>query len=276
MQNLIRFLIKHHFFILFIFIEAFALFLLINNNNYQQTKFVDFTRAFSGAFYNQVDKIDDYLTLKKKNQRLIEENTRLRNLIAKQLEINPDTFKLKVDTTYNQQYEYIPAEIIKNSVNKQHNYLTLNRGELDNIKPGMGVVTSNGVIGVVRGVSDHFSTAMSLLNTELRVSSKLKESEFFGPLSWTGSDYRYAHLREIPLHADVEKGDTVVTSGYSSIFPEGISVGYVEDYEEKGGRFYEMKVQLSVDFKRVSDVYIIRNLRKKERKKLENQANYND
>lgn len=276
MQNLIRFLIKHHFFILFIFVEAFALFLLINNNNYQQTKFVDFTRAFSGAFYNQVDKIDDYLTLKKKNQRLIEENTRLRNLIAKQLEINPDTFKLKVDTTYNQQYEYIPAEIIKNSVNKQHNYLTLNRGKLDSIKPGMGVVTSNGVIGVVRGVSDHFSTAMSLLNTELRVSSKLKESEFFGPLSWTGADYRFAHLREIPLHADVEKGDTVVTSGYSNIFPEGISVGYVENYEEKGGRFYEMKVQLSVDFKRVSDVYIIRNLRKKERKKLENQANYND
>jgi rod shape-determining protein MreC len=273
MQNLIRFLIKHHFFILFIFIEAFAIFLLINNNNYQQTKFVDFTRAFSGTFYKQVDKIDDYLTLKKKNQRLIKENTRLRNLIEKQLEINPDTFKTKIDTVFNQQYEYISAEIIKNSVNKQHNYLTLNRGEKDSIKPGMGVVTRDGVIGVVRGVSHHFSTVMSLLNKELRISSKLKESEFFGPLSWTGEDYRFAYLREIPLHADVEKGDTVVTSGYSNIFPEGISVGYVEEYDEKGGRFYEMKVRLSVDFKRVSEVYIIRNLRKREREKLENQVN---
>ncbi len=276
MQNLIRFLIKHHFFILFIFIEAFAIFLLINNNNYQQTRFVDFTRALSGTFHSQVNKLDDYLTLKEKNQRLIKENTRLRNLIEKQMEINPDSFKTKVDTNYDQQYQYISAEIIKNSVNKQHNYLTLDRGELDSIKPGMGVITRDGVIGVVRGTSNHFSTVMSLLNMELRISSKLKESEFFGPLSWTGTDYRFAHLREIPLHADVEKGDTVVTSGYSSIFPEGILVGYVEEFEEKGGRFYEMKVRLSVDFKRVSEVYIIRNLGKKERKKLENQVSKND
>ena len=276
MQNLIRFLIKNHFIILFIFIEAFAIFLLINNNNYQQTKFVDFTRSVSGTFYQKIDKFNEYLSLKEKNEKLKKENTRLRNLIQKNLEIDRDSFKMYVDTNYNQQYEFISAKIINNSVNKQHNYITLNRGELNEIKPGMGVITRDGVIGVIRGVSNHFSTAISLLNKELRVSSKLKGSEFFGPLSWNGMNYKYAYLREIPLHAEVARNDTVVTSGYSSIFPEGITIGYVADFEEKGGRFYEIKIRFSVDFKKVSEVYIIRNLRKQEQKKLENQLSYDD
>ncbi|MGM0496318.1 MAG: rod shape-determining protein MreC [Bacteroidota bacterium] len=276
MQNLIRFLIKNHFFIFFIFIEAFAIFLLINNNNYQQTKFVDFTRSVSGSFYQEVEKLNEYLTLKEKNIRLKEENAKLRNYIQKNLEVDIDSFKTKIDSNYNQQYESISAKIINNSVNKQHNYITLNRGELDEVKPGMGVITSDGIIGVIRGVSDHFSTAISLLNKEIKISSKMKESEFFGPLGWNGQDYKFAYLREIPLHADVAKNDTIVTSGYSSIFPEGIPIGYVEAFEEKGGRFYEIKVRLSVDFKQISEVYIIRNLRKQEQKELENQVKYDD
>jgi len=276
MQNLIRFLIKNHFIILFIFIEAFAIFLLINNNNYQQTKFVNFTRSVSGVFYKKVDKFNDYLTLKEKNEKLKTENTRLRNLIQKNLEIDRDSFKTHIDTNYNQQYEFISAKIINNSINKQHNYITLNKGKVDGIKPEMGVITRNGIIGVIRGVSDHFSTAISLLNPELKISSKLKKSEFFGPLGWDGKNYKFAYLREIPLHAEVTKNDTIVTSGYSSIFPEGIPIGYVEDFEEKGARFYEIKARLSVDFKQISEVYIIRNLRKQEQENLENQVKYDD
>ena len=276
MHNLIRFLIKNHFIILFIFIEAFAIFLLINNNNYQQTKFVNFTRSVSGGFYQKIEEFNEYLTLKEKNERLKKENTRLRNLIQKNLEVDRDSFKTQVDTNYKQQYEIISAKIINNSVNKQHNYITLNRGKSDGIKPEMGVITRNGIIGVIRGVSEHFSTAISLLNPELKISSKMKESEFFGPLGWDGQNYKFAYLREIPLHAEISKNDTIVTSGYSSIFPEGIPVGYVEDFEEKGGRFYEIKARLSVDFKQISEVYIIRNLRKQEKEKLENQVKYDD
>src|SRR6056297_822727 len=131
MQNLIRFLIENHFIILFIFIETLAIFLLINNNNYQQTKFVNFTRSVSGVFYKKVDKFNDYLTLKEKNEKLKTENTRLRNLIQKNLEIDTDSFKTHIDTNYIQQYEFISAKIINNSINKQHNYITLNKGKVD-------------------------------------------------------------------------------------------------------------------------------------------------
>lgn len=276
MQNLIRFLIKYHFLILFIFIEGIAIVLLLNNNNYQQTKFVDFTRAVSGSFHQQMIKINDYLVLRKKNEKLVEENTRLRNLLEKQLDTRDNRYQSFTDSTATQQYEFINAKIINNSVNKQHNYITLNRGKADGIRSEMGVISRDGVIGVVRGVSEHYSTVISLLNSELRISSKLKKSGYFGPLSWDGRNYRYAYLREIPLNAQLHKGDSIVTSGYSTIFPENILVGYIDEFEEKGGSFYEITVELSVDFKAISEVYIIRNLQKKEQKELENNRLKND
>src|SRR6056297_3456058 len=270
MQNLLRFLLKYHFTLLFILLEGLAILLLLQNNNYQNTRFVEFARNIKGMFYEQSMKMEQYLRLRDKNQQLVRENERLRNYIATNLQGEKDTFRHKIDTIFQQQYSYLSARVINNSVNKQHNYITLDKGEEDGVAPDMGVISSRGVVGVIRGVSDHFSTAISLLNSELHVSAKLSGSGYYGPLSWAGRDYRYAKLGDIPLHATLSHGDTVVTSGYSAIFPEGIFVGFVEDYQEKGGRFYNVDVELSTDFKRLSHVYVVKNLLKKEQDQLEN------
>ena len=271
MQSLLRFLLRYHFTLLFILLETLAIVLLIQNNNYQNTSFVRFTRNIKGKFYDQTVKVEQYLNLREKNKTLKEENVYLRNFIAKNMDAEVDTFKKKIDTSYNQQYYYIRATVLNNSINKQHNYLTLNKGSATGVKPEMGVISSNGIVGVVRGVSEHFCSVISLLNSELSVSAKLKNSGYYGSFNWTGRDYRYGKLQDIPLHVQVSEGDSVITSGYSAIFPEGILVGFVEDYQEKGGRFLELTVELSTDFKKLNNVYIVRNLLKEEQKQLENE-----
>ena len=276
MQNLLRFLLRYHFTLLFILLEGLAILLLLQNNNYQNTRFVEFARNVKGMFYEQSMKMEQYLRLRDKNQQLVRENEQLRNYIATNLQAEEDTFRRKIDTTFEQQYSYLSARVINNSVNKQHNYITLDKGEEDGVAPDMGVISSRGVVGVIRGVSDHFSTAISLLNSELRVSAKLSGSGYYGPLNWAGRDYRYAKLGDIPLHATLSPGDTVITSGYSAIFPEGILVGFVEDYQEKGGRFYDVNVELSTDFKRLNQVYVVKNLLKEEQDQLENNIRADD
>ena len=260
-----------NFTLLFILLETLAIVLLIQNNNYQNTSFVRFTRNIKGKFYDQTVKVEQYLNLREKNKTLKEENVYLRNFIAKNMDAEVDTFKKKIDTSYNQQYYYIWATVLNNSINKQHNYLTLNKGSAAGVKPEMGVISSNGIVGVVREVSEHFCSVISLLNSELSVSAKLKNSGYYGSFNWTGRDYRYGKLQDIPLHVQVSEGDSVITSGYSAIFPEGILVGFVEDYQEKGGRFLELTVELSTDFKKLNNVYIVRNLLKEEQKQLENE-----
>ena len=249
---------------------------MLFRSNYQNTRFVEFARNVKGMFYEQSMKMEQYLRLRDKNQQLVRENEQLRNYIATNLQAEEDTFRRKIDTTFEQQYSYLSARVINNSVNKQHNYITLDKGEEDGVAPDMGVISSRGVVGVIRGVSDHFSTAISLLNSELRVSAKLSGSGYYGPLNWAGRDYRYAKLGDIPLHATLSPGDTVITSGYSAIFPEGILVGFVEDYQEKGGRFYDVNVELSTDFKRLNQVYVVKNLLKEEQDQLENNIRADD
>ncbi|MFO8235519.1 MAG: rod shape-determining protein MreC [Bacteroidales bacterium] len=272
MQNLIRFLLRYYFVILFIAIETLSISLLINNNNYQNSKFVGFTRSLSGTFYGKINNIRQYLKLKEENKRLAEENVRLKNYLSS-LEEPPGENKLLPenisDTVMEKQYHYNKARVINNSINKQHNYITLDKGSEDGIEPEMGVVADDGVVGIVHGVSDHFSTVISVLNNELKISAKHKNSGYFGSLTWNGEDYQYVRLQEIPLHTKLSNGDSIVTSGYSTIFPEDILIGFVDEWEEKGGSFYEINVRLSLDFKKLSHVYIIQNSFADEQKTIE-------
>jgi len=173
------------------------------------------------------------------------------------------------DTLHQQHYFYTSAKVINQTVNKQHNFLTLNKGSNVGIRPEMGVISADGVIGIVVNVSKKFSTVISLLNLDFRVSAKLAKNNYFGSLHWDGKDYRKVKLDEIPYHIDVNRGDTVITSGYSSIFPEGIVIGTVSNSEVKGGNFYEIEVDLSVDFKSLAFVDVISNLHREEQKVLE-------
>lgn len=247
--------------------------MLVNYNNYQKSEFLNSSNAISGGIYQKVSSVTDYLSLAKTNEELNRENVRLRNLLHSSYKLTTDSSFVFLDTIYKQQYIYRTAKIINNSVNKQLNYITLNKGRIHGIEREMAVVTDNGVVGVVKSVSDNFASVISVLNDRLRISAKLKGNNYHGSLIWDGVDYRKAMLKDIPFHVKIAKGDTIVTSGYSAIFPEGLQLGMVDEVmTSSGSNFQNIKVLLSNDFKSLSYVKVVGDLMKEERLKLEEEA----
>ncbi|HRW62229.1 MAG TPA: rod shape-determining protein MreC [Bacteroidales bacterium] len=276
MRNLINFLLRIHFLLLFVLIEVFSIILLVNNNNFHKASFVNFSRQVSGHFYTRIANFTKYLSLAEENELLVKENARLLNIIESSYKSDEIFFRTINDTILNQRYQYTSASVVNNSVNKKHNFLTIDKGTLQGVKPEMAVVSNGKIVGVVKGVSKNYATVISLLNLDLKVSAKIKKNGYFGSLSWTGNGFREANLTEIPLHAEVMPGDTVITSGYSSIYPEGILIGFISDYEEKGGSFYTITVDLATDFKQINHVQVIGNLMQSEKTELEKETTTND
>jgi len=272
MNSLLRFLEKYHFLILFLVLEGFSIWLLASNNYYQKASFGKISRELISIVDNHLSNMNQYLRLKQANIELVVENISLRNEIAQlknKLERNQAN---RTDSTSSGvRYTYSTARVINNSVNRQNNYITLNAGSIEGVAREMGVITKNGVVGVTASVSSNFSTVISLLNTDLKISAKHRRSGTFGSLYWNGIDYRTVILSEIPQHVNLIKGDTIVTSGYSSIFPPDIPIGTVDEFEMKGGSFYEVKVKLLTDFKQLDNVYIIKSHDAFERNLIENQ-----
>lgn len=270
MKNLLHFIVRFHFTILFIFFEIVCLLLVVSYNNYQKTAFLNSSNSISGSIYSKVSSVTDYLSLVKTNEELNRENARLKNLLAESFKETIDSSFIYNDSLFQQQYIYRTAKIINNSVNKQLNYITLNKGSLHGIEPEMAVVSVDGVVGVVKSVSNNYATVISLLNNRLKVSAKFKKNDYFGSLSWDGVDYRKAKLHDIPFHVKINVGDTIVTSNYSAVFPEGIVMGTVDEViPSSGGNFQEIKVLLSNDFRSLSYVKVVGDLLKKERVELE-------
>jgi rod shape-determining protein MreC len=271
MRNFFHFIIKYHFILLFLLLEIVSFYLVVNFNSYQRASWISSSSNLSGGVYRSFSDASQYLKLQQINEELANENTYLRSQLPSSYKDSKDYFSLVYDSLNKRQYTYRTAKVINNSVNKHFNYITLNKGLNNGIEKEMGVISSKGVVGIVKDVSGHYSSVISILNTRLLISGKLKESGFFGALGWDGKDYRYAWLNEIPIHAPVAVGDLVVTSGFSSIFPEGILIGSVETVEkEEGESFYRIKVKLSVDFKDLSYVELISNNMRDEQLKLEN------
>lgn len=270
MKNLLHFIVRFHFTILFVVIEIFCMLLLVSYNNYQKTEFLNSSNAVAGNLYEKVSSTTDYLALAETNEQLNRENTRLKNILADSYKMSVDSSVLYNDSIYQQQYIYRTAKIINNSVNKQLNYITLDKGSLNGIKPEMAVVTDKGVVGVIKSVSKNFSTAISLLNGRISVSAKIKKNDYFGSLTWDGKDYKTARLFEIPVHVPIQAGDTIVTSGFSSIFPEGMLLGTIQEVlPSSGGNFHEVIVTFTNDFKSLSYVKVVGDLMKAERTELE-------
>jgi len=239
--------------------------MVVNFNSYQRASWISSSSNLSGGVYRSFSDASQYLKLQKINEELANENTYLRSQLPSSYKDSKDYFSLVYDSLNKRQYTYRTAKVIN------FNYITLNKGLNNGIEKEMGVISSKGVVGIVKDVSGHYSSVISILNTRLLISGKLKESGFFGALGWDGKDYRYAWLNEIPIHAPVAVGDLVVTSGFSSIFPEGILIGSVETVDkEKGESFYRIKVKLSVDFKDLSYVELISNNMRDEQLNLEN------
>ena len=270
MRNLIRFLVKNSFVFLFLFLEFIAFTLLVQNNRYQSSKVLNSSNFLVGNLYTSVNNFKEYLGLKNINEELATHNATLQ---SKQIESFVKLYGNSVrinDTIYKQQYVYTNAKIVNNTVNKRNNYITINKGELNGIESGMGVISANGSVGIVKNVSDNFSSIISILHKDAKISGKIKRSGYYGSVIWDGTDYRKGNLFDIPNHVKVEIGDTVVTSGYSSIFPENIPIGIVSGFDlPEGSNFYEIEIDFSVDYKNISQVYIIKNLLKEEQKEIE-------
>ncbi|WP_299583831.1 rod shape-determining protein MreC [uncultured Sunxiuqinia sp.] len=275
MRSLLQFLARHYFVFLFLALEVVSLILIVNYNNFQRVKFLNSSNWVSASLFEASSNLTNYFQLRKINDELAAENAELQTKLQK-LEV-VEIFSRR-DTTLNRDttYRFIPARIINNSVNKQYNYVTMNKGRLDGIEQDMGIVGPHGVVGVVTNVTDHYSSGPSILNKRWRVSAKIKKNNYFGSLSWSGDNHEYAQLNEIPFHVELAAGDTIITSGYSSIFPEGIMLGVIDDFNhDSGANFYKIKIRLSTNFKTITHVQLVKNNFLEEQINLEDQ-NTND
>ncbi len=272
MRSLLNFLLRFKTLILFLVLEAVALVMISTSHYYHQTVFYGLSRNISGFVARRVERGTYYFRLRSVNEELVKENTMLRRRIEGLTSRPMDGFTEIRDTISGINYTYLNARVISNSVNKQKNFITLDRGSKHGVEVGMGVASPSGVVGVVVGVSPNFSIVMSLLNTDFKLSASIARNDYFGSLAWDGINYRYARLSEIPHHVTINEGDTIVTSGYSAIFPAGLMAGTLTGDQSRGGDFISLKVMLSVDFKRLTDVYVIGNLKREERESLEKEV----
>jgi rod shape-determining protein MreC len=269
MRNLLNFLARYNNLIIFLILEGIAFYLLSTRNSYHNSRLVNGVRGITHGIEEKINNTKSYLSLHEINENLAAENVALRNLLAKLTRKESSLFFSVDDSSHKQQYLHSSAEVIENSINKQKNFFTINKGESQGIKVNMAVISAYSVAGVIVGCSGNYSVAMSLLNPDFKLSARIKSNGYFGSLSWDGRDYRYAILSDIPQHVLVNVGDTIETTGYSAIFPEGVIVGTVSDYEKFGGDFYKITILLSTDFKKLHFVDVIGNMKKTEQLELE-------
>lgn len=273
MQQLIYFLTKFRYFLLFFLLEIIAIFFTIQHHSYHKSKFVNSANFLTGGIYNQVNSVQEFFNLKQENKILIEENIQLKNLLQKlNQNINNQVVNYNKTTIYNQKYTYVFAKVINNNYTKIDNYLTLNIGTNDSIFHDLGVINSKGVIGVIKNTSPKFATVLSILNSKSRINVRLKNSEHFGTMIWNGVDYTKVQIVDFPRQAQFKIGDTLITGGKSAIFPEGIPVGSIADFNFDNNQYNIINVKLFNDMSALGYVQIISNLEKQEQKELEIQS----
>lgn len=270
MRSLFLLLWRNNFTLLFLLLLSLSFYLIILNNNFQQVSVFNSTNKISASILEAVNYVKEYINLKENNASLARENAKLKSQLPDASYENGILHTVVADSSRFQQYSYITARVINNSINRRNNFITLDKGSLQGVKKDMGVISSFGVVGIVKDVSLHYCTVMSLLHKNTKISTKFKNSNYFGSLVWEGTDVKEATLLEIAKHVKFQVGDTLLTTVYSSIFPEGVMVGVVKDFELRpGDNFYHINVKLSTNFANLSHVYIVDNLLKKEQWELE-------
>ena len=268
MQRLFQLLLKYRAFIIFVLLEFLSGWLIIQNNQYQSAAFFNSSNALAGNIINATNYITEYLSLRKVNQELSQENAFLRNQLLRNPSVT--TGSTSIDSPLSVEFDYIPAKVINNSTRRFQNYLTLNKGSDDGVEAGMGVVGIHGIVGVVKSSSNHFATIISLLHGNMLVSSKIESSNTFCTTKWDGVDPLRANLLYVPRHIEVNIGDTVSTSGYNAVFPENILIGTISQVKlPEDATFYDIRIDLSTEFHRLSYVYVLQNNLKAEKVSLE-------
>lgn len=277
MRNLLNFLFRYNHCIVFVLLQGVSFLLLFSFNNYQHSRFFTSANAFVGKIYEATRAVTGYFDLQRQNEVLMERNIWLEQqllLADKRLkemeEANATSWPAETTTTMFQSYK---AGVIKNSLNRADNYITLNQGSLAGIKPDMGVIGPNGVVGIVYKTSPHYSLVISLLSSKSNLSCKIAGNEYFGFLQWEGGDSRYAYLKDLPRHAEFAIGDTIVTSGFSTVFPQGMMVGVIEEANDTNdGLSFLLKIKLATDFGKLRNVHVLAREGIEEQKLLEEKA----
>ncbi len=291
MRNLLIFLVRYQNFFLFIFLEIACFVLIFNYQYYHQSKALSAVQEIAGSYYSSTVEVRNYFHLKQINDSLKKANTRLLNRLAKNQAVKQqslpslkDTFKKSLptpdtalsDTFVNdpeQQYRYLWAKIIFNSVSKRNNYLTLNRGTNDGLVAPMGLITTKGVVGIIKNTSNNYAVGISILHNDFSLSCEIKENNQIGALNWNGKDPRILQLDDIPTHVTVKEGQHVVTSSYSRLFPQGLPVGRVVGYNKgSNANFYDIQVRLNQSLRSLQYVYVIKNRNLEEQVELEKAA----
>ncbi len=275
MRNLWFFIVKYYAFFLFLFLEGISISLIVKNNTYQNAAVLNSANSISGELYLTVSNFKEYLSLKTENDSLANENARLlTNQKKSSYSGLTDSVKYN-DTTLKKQYIYYPARIINNSTNRRNNYLTLNRGSRHGIKKNMGVICGSGVVGIVNNVSENFSTVISILHKDTKLSGQLDSTKDIGSIIWEGFSPQELTLLDVPSHVEIRKGEKITTTGFSSIFPEGILIGVVRDFKIKeGDNFYSIRVRMTTRLQNLQYVYIVKNVLADEQNNLESTLKY--
>ena len=263
MRNLLEFLSKYYHWLLFAVLEVISFVLLFQFNSYQGSVWFTSANAVVGKLYELESSVESFFSLTKVNKDLTLRNFYLERQVNQLSRLYYDLTK---DTTiaerneleFLSRYKLIPAKVVSNSVDRNDNLMTIDRGSKDGVEKDMGVACGNGVVGVVYLVSDHYSVVMPVLNYHSRISCAIRRRGYFGYLKWQGGDANIAYVEDVPRHAKFKRGDWVETSGYSSIFPPGVLVGkIIEVYNSRDGLSYRLKVQLTTDFGNLRDVCVI-------------------
>ena len=270
MQQIVNFIIKYKYFLFFLLLEIIAISFTIQNHSYHNSKFINSANFFTGGIYERINRFKEYGDLREHNQLLLKENTKLKNIIFQQnIDTSAQEFAVIDSTKYFQKYLYAPAQVIDNQYHKKYNYLTIDKGSNHGVSSDQGVINSKGVIGITQNISKNYTTILSILNENSKINVRLTNSLHFGTLQWNGKDYNILQLIDLPIQANIKKGDSLITGGKSIIFPEGIPVGVVEDFSVENNSYRFINIKLFNDMSAIGPVNVVTSLYKDEIKKLQ-------
>jgi rod shape-determining protein MreC len=260
MQRILLFIYQYRAFFTFLILEFISMALYIQNNSYTGARFFNSANRFTVTINNITNNVREFFALREVNRTLAEENRRLREQLQQYIQQRYYPADTAKDSARIRQYEFISAKVVNNSVGRFTNFITIDRGVQDGVAPDMAVISPEGVVGKVKVSGNHFSVVTSLLNVDVMISARLKRTGHFGTVQWDGSDPDYTLFKFLPRHVQPVRGDSIVTTGYSGIFPENLLIGTVADIElPQGAPFYTIRVRLAQDFRRLSYVTVIRN-----------------
>ncbi|MBR6775743.1 MAG: rod shape-determining protein MreC [Bacteroidales bacterium] len=260
MYNLLRLIKKYSYVLMFLILEVLCIIMLTNNLPYQKRKLVSFGNSVSGRFFETRTNFTNYFSLENENQLMMEHNATLMNALYQKTN---DT--IVVIDSASMLYNFIPANVINNSIYRVNNFLIIDKGRKDGIEKDMGVICETGIVGKVANTTENYSSVISILHPYSIVSARFTENQHLANVSWETKDYKFGTVKDIPLHLNPQKGDTLVTSGFSNIYPAGILVGTIEEMLESDSKdFNTAKLRFSTNFSTLRHVYVIKNLHQTE------------